>query len=696
MLCSYCKTENIEIANFCYNCGNPFCEMECSSFLCDRLKCDREDVKSHLQTIIDCTLDSIIVTNNQGIISYWNNAASKLFGYDANEVLGVNLADCVITEDNKESYYRMFEDNFAQKASMVGKTVEKEMIKKDGNIFVAEISFSTMKIKGSDYIIGIVRDVSERKFLEAKVKDEKYKLESSILKRTEELNTILRSFERANDLLCEQNEELQRKNYEIEESKTKFKDTYLQLEKSEKYYRNLFTHMNEGVVVNEVIYDDEGEIVDFVITDVNPAFEAITGISKEKAIGQLGSVLYGERKPSYLEIARHVVKTRETIYTEIYRPYIDKYIRSGFFSPEKDKFALVFNDITEQIKTVDALNLTQFSVDNSAVGVAWISDDARFIYANKELIKMTGYSKEELLNMNVYDFNNNYPHTFWEKNLSKIKEKKLSSFEIIQLRKDGSTFPASVIANYFEYNMKGYHYFSIFDISERKRSERVKENFIATLSHDLRVPLIAENKALKYLSKGSYGELTEKQSVAVDNMIHSNNDLLNLVNTLLDVYKYDAEDVKVNWEDVDLSSIVKSCFIDLQPLIKDTNKKMHSTVPKEFVRIKADRKLVMRVLINLLSNAISYSNDDCYIEVSAKPEGEHVIISVSDNGIGIVEEEIDKIFDRYYTCSKKFRKVGTGLGLYLSRQIINAHGGDIWVTSELDKGSTFYFTLPRL
>lgn len=697
MFCLYCKTQNPELANFCYECGNPFnAKIECTS-LCEKLECNFEDVKNHLQTILNATLDAIILTNNMGNVIYWNNAATKIFGYKEHEIIGKNLGECVIASKHKEKYYQMFKDHKNVGSTyLIDKTVERDMIRKNGCIFTAEISFSTIKIKGSDFIIGIVRDVSERKNLEEKINQEKGKLESSIFQRTEELNLILRSFERANDLLCAQNEELLAKNIQIEQSKSVLNETFVQLEKSERYYRNLFKYMNEGVVVNEVIYDDSGEIIDFRVTDVNPAFEAITGISKEKAVGSLGSELYNEKTPHYLDIAKHVVNTRETIYTEIYRPYIDKYIRSGFFSPEKDKFALVFNDITEQKKTVDALNMTQFSVDNSAVGIAWVREDASFMYVNNEFAKLTGYSKDELLQMHVYDIDDNFPIQAWKDYWLSLSYNSTAYTETTHVRKDGTTYPATINANYFEYKGQNYLYASIMDVTERKKSEQVQENFIATLSHDLRVPLLAENKALKYLSKGSYGELSEKQLFAVNNMIHSNNDLLNLVNTLLDVYKYDSEEVKVQWEEVNLNQLVNSCLIDILPLVKETKKTINSSINEDFECVKADRKLIMRVLINLLSNAISYSNDCCTIDISAKVNSSKIIISVSDNGIGISDDEKYKIFDRYYTCSKKFRKVGTGLGLYLSRQIITAHGGDIWAESELDKGSTFFFTLPRL
>ena len=105
MFCLYCKTQNPQLANFCYECGNPFnAKNECAS-LCDKLECNFEDVKNHLQIILNATLDAIILTNNMGNVIYWNNAATKIFGYKEHEILGKNLGDCVIASKHKEKYY---------------------------------------------------------------------------------------------------------------------------------------------------------------------------------------------------------------------------------------------------------------------------------------------------------------------------------------------------------------------------------------------------------------------------------------------------------------------------------------------------------------------------------------------------------------------------------------------------------------
>lgn len=234
----------------------------------------------------------------------------------------------------------------------------------------------------------------------------------------------------------------------------------------------------------------------------------------------------------------------------------------------------------------------------------------------------------------------------------------------------------------------------LMDITQFKELEKVKENFVATLTHDLRVPLLAENHALKYLLKGSYGQLIENQKIAAENMLTSNEDLLKLVNTLLDVYKYESGRSQLYKEDVDLHELANECISELSPLIIKHSQTIECNVPKDLFIVTVDRNEIKRVLMNLIGNAISYTQENGKINIESEKNNSNIIIKIIDNGKGIPENELKNIFDRYFTSAKKFRKVGTGLGLYLSKQIITAHNGKIWVESKQGQGSTFYFSLP--
>lgn len=234
----------------------------------------------------------------------------------------------------------------------------------------------------------------------------------------------------------------------------------------------------------------------------------------------------------------------------------------------------------------------------------------------------------------------------------------------------------------------------LMDITQLKEVEKVKENFVATLTHDLRVPLLAENHTLKYLIKGSYGTLTDNQKIASENMLNSNEDLLKLVNTLLDVYKYESGSSLLYKEAVDIIKLINECITELTPLAIKNIHKIECLLESNNIVVNADKNELKRVFMNLIGNAISYTQENGHIQIFAEQNEDHIIVKVKDNGKGIAENDLKNIFDRYFSTSKKFRKVGTGLGLYLSKQIITAHGGKIWVESQQGHGSTFFFTLP--
>jgi signal transduction histidine kinase len=129
----------------------------------------------------------------------------------------------------------------------------------------------------------------------------------------------------------------------------------------------------------------------------------------------------------------------------------------------------------------------------------------------------------------------------------------------------------------------------------------------------------------------------------------------------------------------------------MTPLAEDAQSKISADIEENMPKMLADENEIIRVIINLINNAIKHNEKGTTIKVSARRTNDKIIVSVSDNGSGIPDSEKPKIFQRYPTAK---RKIGTGLGLYLSKQIIDAHNGKIWFESELNKGTTFSFSLP--
>ena len=233
----------------------------------------------------------------------------------------------------------------------------------------------------------------------------------------------------------------------------------------------------------------------------------------------------------------------------------------------------------------------------------------------------------------------------------------------------------------------------IRDVTEQKKADKLRDDFIATLTHDLRTPLLAAIQTLKFFLDGAVGELEDKQKLLLATMQKSNEDLLGLVNALLEVYKYDAEKLTLNRTDFNIYDLAKHVYDELKPL--SDNKKIDFAIDcnDKDIEIFADRSELRRVICNLCGNAINYTPEEGKVIITIKQESNDLIFSVSDTGCGIPSEDIPNMFQRFSQGTSKKRSAGTGLGLYLSRQIIESHGGKIWLESKIDKGSEFSFIL---
>jgi len=247
---------------------------------------------------------------------------------------------------------------------------------------------------------------------------------------------------------------------------------------------------------------------------------------------------------------------------------------------------------------------------------------------------------------------------------------------------------------YRDKKIKDYQRELIRDINKLKELEQIREDFSATLAHDLKIPILAEKNTLQFFLKGVFGETSDKQKIALENMQESNKDLLNLVNNLLDVYKHDAVFTEFHKEPADIKKLITECLNEISPLALKNNHTLENNIQDEVIEINMEKNEIKRVILNLLNNAIIYTQQGGIISVEHEINDSELIIKIKDNGKGISEADIDKIFDRYFSKDLKFRKVGTGLGLYLSKRIIEGHNGKIWAESTPEKGSTFSFSLP--
>lgn len=253
--------------------------------------------------------------------------------------------------------------------------------------------------------------------------------------------------------------------------------------------------------------------------------------------------------------------------------------------------------------------------------------------------------------------------------------------------------------------------------SNLKKQEHLRDNFVATLTHDLKVPMLAENQTVTYLLKGAYGEITQEQKEVLELIKSTNNSSLEMIGTLLEVYRYESGNVKLFESEFDMVELLRDSINQIKSLAADKKIQININSSQETILIKADKREIKRVLHNLISNAINNGINrgfiNCNIDFikektvfAPKIETESyttltrtltlsnsIILSIEDNGIGIAREDMPLLFQRF-SLSKGRKPAGAGLGLYYSYQVIIQHNGNIWAESSEKGGSVFKLTLP--
>lgn len=229
-----------------------------------------------------------------------------------------------------------------------------------------------------------------------------------------------------------------------------------------------------------------------------------------------------------------------------------------------------------------------------------------------------------------------------------------------------------------------------------------KSQFLANMSHELRTPLNAIIGFSELLQDQVFGELNQKQQRYVGNILNSGRHLLTLVNDVLDLSKVEAGKMELHWEEFSCKTSISEVITQLAALANKKELTVCYDVDPNLTTITADRSRYRQVLYNLLSNAIKFTPPGGSIDVKAlitdndAEDGKVALFEVVDTGIGISQEHLDRVFESFQqvdnTYSRQYQ--GTGLGLALTRRLVEMHGGKIWVTSEAGKGSTFSFTIP--
>jgi signal transduction histidine kinase len=224
----------------------------------------------------------------------------------------------------------------------------------------------------------------------------------------------------------------------------------------------------------------------------------------------------------------------------------------------------------------------------------------------------------------------------------------------------------------------------------------LKEEFLAVTTHDLRSPLAVISGVISFFSSGRLGELTPEQQNMVSMMERNTHNLIELVNDLLDSAKIESGTLHLDLAPTELPALVGEICEAMGTVAGERGVTVDCRFPDDLPKITADRAKLRRVLVNLVSNAVKFTPKGGRVDISGGREGGMVRVQVSDTGVGVTPEDLPHLFDKYEQGSSRAprREKGTGLGLYITRQLVELHGGEINAASEVGKGSTFSFTVP--
>lgn len=219
-----------------------------------------------------------------------------------------------------------------------------------------------------------------------------------------------------------------------------------------------------------------------------------------------------------------------------------------------------------------------------------------------------------------------------------------------------------------------------------------QSDFISDLIHELRTPLTSIIGYSKLMLDHEFDPATKRRFLETINREATR--LSNLVNDFLDLVRLESGRAKITKKPVQLRQLLEECVAIVRPQAESRKIRIKLAIPPLLPPVPADEDRLRRVVLNLLSNAIKFNRDEGLVEIRAELAGEEVKVSVSDTGIGILPEEIPHIFEKFYRGQAEGEVPGSGLGLSIARQIVEAHGGKIWVESTPGQGSTFTFTIP--
>ncbi|HOZ79275.1 MAG TPA: ATP-binding protein [Ferruginibacter sp.] len=365
----------------------------------------------------------------------------------------------------------------------------------------------------------------------------------------------------------------------------------------------------------------------------------------------------------------------------------------------KDEFgelATAFNTMAEKLDEYEHSNLSKIlfekqraetvinSLKDASIGV---DNKGTILFANQQALQLLNLKEHDIVGLLIKDVEKrNDLFRFL------VNEQTNTPFKIVVDNREN--YFTKEIMDIEQQGSKAGTVIVLKNITPFKELDTAKTNFMATISHELKTPLASSDFSLKLLEDERTGSLNNEQKELVQSLKDDNRRLLKILSELLDLSQVESGRLQLNMQQFSPYTIIEKAEQFVLNAARNKNVSIKKDIAGNLPLINADEEKLIWVLNNFLTNAIKHSYESSTIEISVKQADATIVFSVKDNGKGIEEKYLPRLFDRYFKVPGTSEKSGTGLGLAISKEFIEAHGGKIDVVSSFGGGSTFSFTLP--
>jgi PAS domain S-box-containing protein len=614
--------------------------------------------QEQLAGIIGSAMDAIITMDDQQGIVLFNAAAERMFRCSSRDALGSPI-DRFIPERFRASHaehHRSFAESGIT-SRRLGQLGTVAALRADGDEFPAEIAISQTGADGKRVFTAIVRDITDRK-----------------------------RAERA-------------------------------LQESEERYRQLFERSSSAVAIDEMVFDAQGHPCDYRFLDVNPAFEQMTGLRRERVVGRTVLEILPGVERYWIDLFGKVASTGQPATFDHYAQPLGRHYEGSAYCPRPGRFVASFTDVTERKQTEQALRQSEqrlrLLLDSTTEAICGADLESNCTFCNPAAARLLGYhDANELQGKNLHALMHHTqadgkPLPLEECRIYQAFSRGLSfhTDEEIFWRRDGSSFPVECWSHPILQDGRPLGTVLTFlDITERKRAEEELarkmqelarsnqdlEQFAYVASHDLQEPLRMVASYTQLLAERYQDKLDENADKYIRYAIEGAMRMQTLLEDMLA-----------------FSRVGRNGFVmtqaDCRVAVEEALQNLHAAIQEGSAEVKtgplpavtADRTQLRQLFQNLIGNAIKFrSSAPPMISVGVEEKGEEWQFAVSDNGIGIAPEHTQAIFAIFQRLHTRTEYPGNGIGLAICKRIVERHGGRIWVESQPGEGSTFRFTIP--